>query len=390
MTRREKTLTGCIGLTLAGLALYWVVSRVLVDPFVSLREQIATEQTRARDFKKSLAQLQNVDQEWQALTARTLSSDPKEAQFRFREVIHELLQQHGLVDDPNTKDTKISPGAFSRDRNGFIEVPLTITTAGTLKEVVGFLCDFYRQDWVARIDKVNLAANQSLVTPGSTARGGKAPPRGGPTPPRGGPTPPAVGPDGPELTISITTTALVLPKVGNIEPQPTADPNDLAQGMLAREVEAYKLVFDKNLFKRYVPPPPVVETKPSSQPVMAAATQPTPQPVALPVDPRPNADKQFFVGTTSLNGEPAAYVRDEQKPDKPVNHYRVGEPLDDGTLVLIEPHALVVRVKQADGQEKDFYYPLRQPKPASFKEREELKPEDHPELWKELQTLAGT
>ena len=389
MTRREKTLTGCVGLTLAGLALYWAVSRVLVDPFVSLREQIATEQTRTKELEKNRAQLQSVDQEWQALTARTLSSDPKEAQFRFREVIHELLQQHGLVDDPNTKDTKISPGAFSRDRNGFIEVPLTITTAGTLKEVVGFLCDFYRQDWVARVDKVNLAANQSLVTPGSAARGGKAPPRGGKAPARVGPTTPAVGPDGPELTISITATALVLPKVGNIEPHPTADPNDLAQGMLAHEVETYKLVFDKNLFKPYVPPA-VVQAPPTQPTTAAVATAPPPPPPPPPPDPRPDANKTFFVGTASLNGEPVAYVREEQTPDKLVKKYRVGDALDDGTLVLIEPHALVVRVKQPDGQQKDFFYPLRQPNPANFTEREDVKPEDHPEIWKELQALAGT
>jgi len=385
MTHRERMLGIALGGTLAGLALVGAVRWAMVDPFVDLQQRIRTEEQRRTRLKNELARLEGIEKQWQALTARTLSLDPKEAQLRFRQKVHELLQRHGLVDDPKAKDTKISPGGITRDRNTrFVEVPLTITTAGTLKEVLGFLCDFYRQDFIARVDKVSLAANQALVAGG--ARGG-ARARSNKTGSGVDAGTQTIGPDGPQLTVSITVTALVLPPVGKIDPQPRAEPEELPRGALAHDVDAYSAVVARNLFKPYQPPPP--PPPPPPEPVAAASQPAPPPPPPPPVNPRPDADKKYFVGTASVNGELLAYVQDQTQVERPVVRLRVGDAVDDGRVVLIQPLAMVVETQEPSGQRKYYYYPLRQPNPASFAERVELSPQEHPEIWGRLQHSRG-
>lgn len=372
MTRREKVLAMCVGGTLGGLALYGLVSWIVLGPFETVRKQIGDEQTRQQRLNLALKQLDRVEREWQALTVRTFSADPKEAERRFREDMHQLLERHGL------HDPKVSPGSPIKYKDGSVGVPLTINATGTLNKIVGFLCDFYRRDYLARLDKVRITADQSVVSNVNSTRGRAGNVRQGR--PQGGPPGRASveqGPDGPDLKVNISAVTLVLPKVEKIPHIVLPDPPpELETGRNLRPLAEYNYIFEKNLFLPYQEKPKAVVTE--SQPVapkVADAGPPSPPPPPPPPV-RPGADQLFVRGSTRLNGEETAYVFDEREKAKPPTLYKVDQPIDDGKLIMIVPEGLVVRVEKPGGGQTDYFYPLGK----SFKEREEINPEEYPEI----------
>ncbi len=373
MTRREKVLAMCLGGTLSGVAFFTLVNWAVIGPFKSVKQQIAAERERQRNLNEQLKRLTQVEREWQEKwTARTLAADPKEAQRRFREDMHRLLARHGL------REPKVSPGTFVKYKNGSVGVPLTVSATGTLKEVLGYLCDFYRRDYLARLDKVRITADQSIVGEVNLPR------RRGLVRSTRAPAltkrEASIGPDGPELKLTVSAITLVLPKLPGLEHPVMQEITELEDGRLLRKREEYNLILDKNLFMPYQEKPAAVaQDQPVTQPSRPAV--PATRPLPPPVDPRPGADQQFVRGTVSLDGEQVAYVVDERQRDQPPRQYHLDEPIDDGTLILIHPQGLVVRVRQPDGRTVDYVYPLG----ASFRDREELDCEAHPEICEAMQ-----
>ncbi|MCK4343271.1 MAG: hypothetical protein KAY37_16275 [Phycisphaerae bacterium] len=389
MTRREKIIALCVGGTLGGLGLVWAARNVVVDPFLEVREQIAVEQTKRVKLKKQESNLERVKKDWAELTARTLAADPEEAQRRFRTNIHELLERHGLVNDPKTKDSKVSPGAISLDKNGFYKVPVNVNTTGTLKQIVGFLCDFYRQPYIARLDKVTIGADKSVISDANSPRRSstndkRTRSRTSRRSSRRRRTSAPIGPDGPVLTVSITATTLVLPKVSDIKPRPIEELVELETGSLLHELAAFNEISEKNLFKPYQPPPspPPVAVAPVKTPEVKQ-TEPVkePSPPVVKVDPRAGAGQLYVRMTSLLNGQPVTYVFDENRLVDPPKQFFHDDEIDDGVLLLIHPRGLVVRVTAENGRQTDYFYCLGD----SFADREELSPELHPEVWLAIQ-----
>lgn len=393
MTRRERILAYCIGASLGGVALVYPIRWMLVDPFTEVHTRINAERERGKTLRAELDALERVEKDWQAWTGRTLATEPSEAQRLFQDNLHTLLGRHGLA-GPGSKDTKVSPGAIRRDKSGLVEVPVTISSTGTLKQVVGFLRDFYLQDYAKRIEKVTLQADHNVVasigvtpkteTPpavpaantGRPNRGGRVSRPGGRS---AGRQPVAIGPDGPPLSVSIIAATVVLPSIENIKSQPLTEIRPLEQGPFHEDVTAYNEIFDQSLFKPWQPPPPVVQAAPTPATQQAAVVPP---PVVEPTPPpQPRAGlTQRVVITGTINGEPVAYVVDESTPDAPAKPFRHDEPIDDGVLRLIHRRGLVVRVNE-QGTERDYFCPSDKP----FSERVELNaPETPPEVLEAL------
>lgn len=364
MTRREKVLAICVGGALGGLALAMIVRWTVVEPYKAIQKQITDEQKRQKDLRAELRNLQPVDAKWEELTSRTFSADPQEAQRRFREDMHMLLERHGL------KSAKVSPGAFVRYKDESTGVPLTISASGSLKAIVGFLCDFYRRDYLARLDKVRISAEQAVIADVNSTRGRG----GGARPGRGGAArrEAATGPDGPELKLNVSAVALVLPQLPMMgHPVLPDEIPERERGRLAEDLPAYKTIFERSLFVPYTPrvaaTPPAETTKPAHVAEVPPSTEP----------PKPDPDAQKYVcGTTRLNGELIAYVLDEARRDQRPSEYRLDQPIHDGTLLLVVPEGIVVR---ANG--KDYFYPLGK----KFAEREVLDADAHPEVWEAFQ-----
>ncbi len=391
MTQRERYMAIGVGGTLAGLGLWWLVNTVAITPFRGIKKDIADARQQQTKLRGELSALADIDQAFQEVTAQTLSTDPQEAQLLFMENIHRLLARHGLSSDPSAQDTKVSPGPLVSNKADFTRVPVTINTAGTLKQVIGFLSDFYRQNYIARIDKVTLSAESRVITDVNRgrARGDRAARRPrGPRSRRGNAG--AIGPDGPELTVHITATTLVLPKVKGVKATPIAaaeEPliEELEQGDLPREFGAYAAVLERNLFKPYTPPPPPPPPKPTNPtppPVAKIDDEPTPPQPPVEPPPPPPPDWLRLCGVSNLNGKPVALVANDRDPIAPVERYYHDEGFDSGTLLLIHPQGVVVRVpdRRGDGH-TDYFYPLG----ASFAQREELDPDLHPRVWAALQ-----
>lgn len=365
MTRREKVLAICVGGALSGLALAMIVRWTAVEPYKAIQKQIGDEQKRQKDLRAELRNLQSVDAQWEKLTSRTFSADPQEAQRRFREDMHMLLERHGL------KSAKVSPGAFVRYKDESTGVPLTISASGSLKAIVGFLCDFYRRDYLARLDKVRISAEQAVVADVNSTRG-----RGGGTRPgRGGAArrEAATGPDGPELKLNVSAVALVLPRLPMMgHPVLPDEIPELERGRLAEDLPAYKTIFERSLFVPYTPRVAIKQPEPETKTAVVDEPRAT---IVEPPKSDPDAQK-YVCGTTRLNGELIAYVLDEAHRDQPLSEYRLDQPIHDGTLLLVVPEGIVVR---ANG--RDYFYPLGR----KFAEREVLNADAHPEVWEAFQ-----
>jgi hypothetical protein len=378
MTKREKVLSLCMGATLGGVGLWMVVNWAVVQPFRNVEQAIRDERAYGDRLHAKLRELRDVERDWQRLTARTFSDDPKVAQRRFREDIHQLLEMHELG------EPKVSPGTFILRKDGAIEVPLNISAAGTLNEIVGFLCGFYRRDYLARLDKVRITAEQSIIGDANSARragrsGARRAGRGAASPAAAETASAAGGPHGPELKVNISAVTLVLPAVPGVEPTPLEKVDVLDSGRLLRPVDEYSEITAKNMFSPHRPRPVEVAKKSDEEPPDVPVT-PTPGPVRPTVDPRIGADQRFVRTTTRLNGAPVAYVYDDSQPTQPPTPHRLDEPIDDGTLLLIHPKGIVVRVDEG-GTETDYFYPLG----TSFKDRVELTPDNLPDIWQALE-----
>lgn len=386
MTQRERWLGMLFGGTVAGLALWWGVNHMIVTPFKNVQAGIRSARNVGIELENKLREYAKVSENWQVRTHKTLAVDPKDAQLRFTENTNLLLERHGLLNGPSGRETKVTPGSLVHDKNGFWTVPITVQASGTLKAIVGYLIDFYRQDYLSRIDRIDMQVDQGAITAFEKSKPGAAPKRGkgGPA---NGPAGPAIGPDGPPINVTIYASTVTLPSVARIKPTPIEQIEELENGRLRYPVSTYAEIVQDNLFAPYQPPPPP-PPPPATQQAQIAATQPEPQKTIVPVvvtPPRDAPEQHLLLGTTVLNGEALAYVKDERHPGDELTKYHLDDPIDDGTLLMIHQRGIVVRAKQPDGRKVDYFYPIRVPNPASFADREELTPVNHPEVYEALE-----
>ena len=383
MTRRERILGVCVGGAIGGLALAWVVQTSVIDKFNAVQEELNHELNREDKLEAELDGLWRIEADWQEkYTQRTLSADPREAGRLFKRDIMQLLDMHGLLNDADTKATKINPIKFKVNRdNDFFEVSLTFTATGTMNEVVGFLRDFYRRDYIARLDKVRLTADQSVINNVNLERRRSSKSRRGRSGKSSRGSGKGLGPDGPLLSINVTASTLVLPQLEGLEHPVMEEIMPLERGrQLENDLAAYNEIFENSLFEPYQPKPVVAKKDPGPKDTRKPVVKKDPDPPPAPPSPRRvGADQQFVVGTTVLNGERIAYVIDERE-NEPPKKYFLDEPMDDGTLLLIHPRGLVVRVKE-NGREKDYFYRLGD----NFADRAELNEGDHPEICQALE-----
>ncbi len=387
MTQRERLLAITLGLTLGVLGAGWLVQRFVVSPLVTVRQQIAAEGVRRGELNRKLAELDRVEQDWKAQVARTLAAEPKEAQLRFRENMQMLLERHGLAAGSQDKGAKISPGSIITDnRTGFVDVPLSIQTTGSLRQIVGFLVDFYRQDYAARIDQVSMTADLREGAAGGAPAAAAGSSRAGRRTRSPGPATASVanyGLDGPPVNVTIDVVTLVAPKLAKVEASPAAGVQELESGRLRFPVETYQEIVERSLFAPYVPPPPPPPPPDPAAPPPAVVVEPNLPPPPPPAPLRDQPERQILIGTTVINGVPYAYVLDERDGRNTVTRYGHDARLDgegNAVVLLIHPRGMVVRARDDAGRATDYFYPLRQPEPASFAERVPLTEEEYPEV----------
>lgn len=420
MNRRQRMLAIAGAIVVGGAALYQFGAWAFYRPLQKLNSDLQAVQSRKEHLLALLKNQQDALGEWRDWYGRALHERDTEAELRFREDLAQLLEKHGL-----REGLSLSPGAKRTATNGFVEVPFTVNVVGTFEELVSFLVDFYQRPYLARIRDLTLisedtglnpkrtagaAASEAARSGGSAGRGGRAGGRAG----RNGASSPGAAPAASagghveakdaRLRITLTAVALVLPPISTMK----ADRKPLAELLpalkdfkptvlphvpeewptvkrLSRDASELSGVMNTYVFTKFVPKPEVVVQKPTeTQPVAKVDTPPP----TLPPPVRPNADKQFVIASVSLNGQPAVLVRDDSAGGA-TRRYAIEEPVDDGTVILIDPTGMVVRVphKPAPGQpadaeagHEDYFYPLGK----SFRDRQPFQPELHAELARQL------
>ncbi len=370
MTSREKYLASAVGIVLVGAATVGVVKTLIIGPLNSLDEKINAQREKIADYDAEKVLLRRIESDWKDLTRRTLARSPQQAERVFREDMHQLLEKHGLG------NPKVSPGSYIPYRNGAVGVPLNINASGTLNQIVGFLRDFYRRDYLARLEKVRLTADSAVISQVNSNRRRSRPGR------RGGRDHDALGPNGPELRVTISATTLVLPELKEVDGFPIMEEIvELDEGRLRHPIDEYELIYEKSLFTPYQEPRTVVH---SPDP------RPTPEPDSTPVERtpvnrRPHANEKYVRGIHLLpDGEYFAQVYNDRASADPVERVYLDDEVDDGRLILIHRHGIVVRTDQ-DGEITDWFYPLG----TSFADREKLDPDLHPQVWNALEALYG-
>jgi hypothetical protein len=334
-----------------------------VDPIKSARRQIDTAVERRVNLETEAARQALEMRAWQDRTARTLHANPEDARRIFRTEIDRLAQEHGLTDG-----LRLGDGTPQRlNSEGFVALPVSIRCTGNSKSVLDFLVAFYRLPYLARITGVTLTANE-VILPRGRGRDNTPPPE-------------------PRLTVSLNASALVLPVLKDVKGQRHGEYASVTDVQRLKREADYARLFERNIFAKWTPKPAVVVKTPE-----APKTEPPPgrrhTPPAPPPDPRRDADKLRVAMCESLNGVPYVLVYDERKPEEPPTEHRLESPIDDGTLVLVQPRGIVVRAQEEkDGASRTayFFYELGK----TFKERAEVTPESHPEIAAELNLVSA-
>ncbi|MBL8878244.1 MAG: hypothetical protein JNG88_03910 [Phycisphaerales bacterium] len=412
---REKTLAILVGLVVIGGLGYQFVNWAVVQPIITAQKNLKTA-TERRDVLAAKVQARSrTEKEWAGKASLTLALSGKDAGHRFSRDIEQLLDHAGL-----SEGRSIAVLAEQRTTSGFIEQPVSISVKGSVDELARFLDELYRRPYPVRIRNLSVNPEEQpggAAKPGSTpalsnrnatASRDRKPPAGNakngekaaPANASNKPERPARGSSGAadtRVVINLTATTLAIPafkafKHGALGDDPSAWPEGPLR--LARDRDAYAAMASANQFSKWRPPPPTPDPPVTTRPVASTNPAHESKPIVK-VDPRKDADKKVVVGVTSLYGERYAYVRDDASREGATERIRASEPIDDGTLLLVHPHGLVVRVLREDGQHSgedppdttatiDYWYPLGK----SFKDREEFHADSHPEVAAELARVS--
>lgn len=372
MNQREKLLASCVA-GVVGISIgYTLIKSQVYEPGKKLTADIKKE-TELRDrLQVRLNGADKTVQTWRKQTGQTLSDDWFAAHQAFREDVSLLLKRNNLTDElkiSKYKERIEKKGA----REGFVELPLSVRVNGRLGDLDNFLKDYFQRPYFVRLDKLTLGAEQTRKSKKKKS-----------------------GPAEPKLSIVMTLSTLVLPKVEDADhptfdlaalndPDPEAEPVPASAARLRREdpVE-YNEIAHVNFFKIYEsPPPPKTKIEPKSKQVVEKPEPPPPPPK---LDPRRDAHKFVVSGMGWLDDGPIAYIVKTDQPGDPPDEYRLNDEIDDGRLVLVVPEGLVVRVTGERGRHqlaKNYFYPLG----STFKDREEVDPSEHPKIARQLRVV---
>ncbi len=359
-----------LGITLGSVVgLYFAVTLVdtlYLSPRRTLVQDVEKERARFDNLMAEMDKGKAIKRDWDSQTGRTLAiaGGRDAAHKQFRDEIARLLKTHHLSEG-HTLTPQQAREIKKDSKKGFIELPVAITSEGSLLHITEFLEAVQSLPYYVSVDKVVLnpnAAEQNL-SGNSSGPKSKKPVRGG-------------GTDGPSIKVQMTLTTLCLPKVGEVS-HAVYDPKkpDQPPALKPREEEAqYAAITANNLFKPYEPPPAPEIVKKIDPPT------PTPPAPTVATPPPPTPDTRVLIGTPSLNGEPIAYLQGDDKGREPEAVHLNGTISDNGhgKLVLIHPLGIVVRVKQAtDPNPKNYFIALGR----KMSEREELTPAAQPDVY---------
>lgn len=366
MNPREKILATCLVGVLVVAGLGMVIHWAVVQRWQHLEEDLRGAVKEEAELRDRLANARTAEDDWEAFTP--LSHNVDRAEQIFRQDISELLERHGLGVGVTIR--ALPP---RRLKSGFTEVRLSVQAQGTLNQLVGFQCDFYRRTYLARLEQVNIMAEGQRrrgrwMAANRGARGDRGSSRGGAS---------DVGEV--QLNLTMTVTALVLPEEQKLGLEQgvaiTMERED--QGRLPRPREGYDEIAVRNIFRPWKPPP-MIEQREESAEVRVVDRKPEPSRL------EPSRPDKVLVGVTSTDRKLAAYVRDEERLELPPEKLRINDEVDDGTLVLVHPRGMVVQVERQRGSAFDYTYYLYK-LGTRFSERVELDPEAYPEIQERLE-----
>ena len=375
MTQRSRILSILIVALLAVVAGRQIVIFYILEPQAELEKRIVDARAAQTELLETLPSKRTIQKQWEQRTKRTLESDEQAAELTFRRDVEMLLQRNGLKVAGTTIANKSAKRVTTAGpREGFIELPITVNTKGRLGNVVQFQRDFYQRPYIKRFDSLTLSPEQA------GARTNKEPPAD------------------PELTIVMTLSTLILPKMPGVE-SVTLDTTKLDDPAVLEEIDtepylaqsnmvAYNAISSTNMFKVYVPP------KPPPPPPRQVATQPvvdTPVVRETPPPPSPPDKLRFaefltYVAVDAREGIPVAYVHNSKKEYDPPREYQLNEEVPGGRIVLIHQRGLIVREVETVGTRKTikfWIYPLGK----SFDQRELFDPAKYPDMQQQLRLV---
>jgi len=319
----------------------------LIEPFTEGSKKLEEAKNEFRRRMEEVSRKAELQDQYRALAAKTLSLDAEQA----GKALHALLVE--LAEANRLGKVSVERSIISRIKGSPTTVRVTISGECPLRSLVDFLEAFYRLPYAVSLASLSL-------TPMSSR-----------------------GPGGTVMKFSAGVQAMVLhpnPMVGK-RPVPTAslNPKERGQGKRLQHeyAVAYAPIYTKDVFSG-----PVQVVAAPSTPTTRSRFESPRSPTPPRVDPQATT---VLIGVAKYpwydpeSGQTAVYqeavTRNDRTNEKRV--VRTGEPfgLSDhaGTLVLVDSSGAVVRTPAREM----YFYPLGKP----FTESTRLDPNSHPDLY---------
>lgn len=273
MSKRERGLAAVVVVFLVPAAC-WMGYAALGALLSDLRSQEANAAGALEDLTAKVQALQKTEEQWQAWRAASLPSKPQDALLGYQDWLNGLIKKAGFPQQEVISSQKSEVAGVYRNLH------FTVRSRATLEQVTQFLHGFYSAGHLHLIRRMELK-------PVGTSD---------------------------DLSVSIDIEALALAQADRA--------NKLSEvpgtRLVSADLDAYKIIAERNLFAPPKPPKPVIVKKP----------EPPPEPEPEPFDPSKYA---VFTASVEVGGQaPEAWVKSRTTDKNLCLH--VGDSFEIGPL----------------------------------------------------------
>ena len=157
---REKALAGILAGSVAIVAGYGVIDRLLLAPTQTVKAQVQAVAARNQNLESDFAMVEHAQKNLKPVRELSLPADPSVASLVYQDWLLDQMKKAGL------QDAVVTPGQPIPEENVGHRIPFTIQTTENMRQIGRFLDSFYASPLLHRITfmTINNAGSSSDST----------------------------------------------------------------------------------------------------------------------------------------------------------------------------------------------------------------------------------